>query len=697
MVKDIHGRIRSRILPTLAVVCCFALFSGIVARAEGEDTGIPKSEAVTVHEPVHYVYDYKEPLDRRIKCTETEETYANWNQMPLLLPGDEVEIRPDLPTVEDALENRNVDSGMGGAIFADCTAEDKYPIKVTKSVSLGEPVRDYYGSTFIRKFVNEGPEPVKIVSNESGGYTSEKKTVSVGETTVEVTLNYYANWLGFKYYPVWNSVGYQYVDSSTNEEVDPEEIHFYGEAENPDAIWAVDAIHNYFNPDDLIKLSVNRPYAEGYAVSRLQIHTWSMGYNQPLYDGVFDAGTDTTKITPRWADNGGSISQGYTFKLHEKEDGEWTALVFTLSRSRTLTLEACGGTIDGLSSRIYNAQTNDQINEIMALEEDGKLVPKREGYFFAGWYEDENCETKVVSFEATLAKYSDFFNAPREDHICRVYAKWLKGWVDDGGFRYYYDENGPVTGWQTIGDNKYYFNEDGVMQTGRKSIGGKKYYFNKDGEMQTGLQSIDGEKYYFGTDGVMQTGKMKISGKWYYFGTGGTLQKGLVQLQSKWYCFGDDGAMIIGWGKYKNKYYFGSKDQKTQGELKTGWLQDGKKWYFMSKDSKTRGQMMTGWVRDGKKWYFMSKDSKTLGQMMTGWLQDGKNWYFLKADGSMAANEYCKGYWLDSDGRWTYKRKASWKKDKTGWWFGDGKWYAKSCTLTIDGKKYSFNAKGYLK
>ena len=57
---------------------------------------------------------------------------------------------------------------------------------------------------------------------------------------------------------------------------------------------------------------------------------------------------------------------------------------------------------------------------------------------------------------------------------------------------------------------------------------------------------------------------------------------------------------------------------------------------------------------------------------------------------------WCKGYWLNKNGSWTYKRKATWRKDKTGWWYGDGKWYAKSEWLKIDGKTYYFNKAGYI-
>ena len=103
--------------------------------------------------------------------------------------------------------------------------------------------------------------------------------------------------------------------------------------------------------------------------------------------------------------------------------------------------------------------------------------------------------------------------------------------------------------------------------------------------------------------------------------------------------------------------------------------------------------MQKDWKKIGGKWYYLGTD----GVMQTGWVLSGKYYYYLKKDGTMAANEYCQGYWLNKDGSWTYKRKATWRKDKTGWWFGDGKWYAKSTTLTIDGKQYSFNSKGYQK
>ena len=62
----------------------------------------------------------------------------------------------------------------------------------------------------------------------------------------------------------------------------------------------------------------------------------------------------------------------------------------------------------------------------------------------------------------------------------------------------------------------------------------------------------------------------------------------------------------------------------------------------------------------------------------------------------MAANEYCGGYWLNSNGSWTYKHKASWHENYKGWWFGDDTgWYAAGGTYKIDGRDYVFDSSGY--
>ena len=99
------------------------------------------------------------------------------------------------------------------------------------------------------------------------------------------------------------------------------------------------------------------------------------------------------------------------------------------------------------------------------------------------------------------------------------------------------------------------------------------------------------------------------------------------------------------------------------------------------------------WVKQSGKWYYILGN----GKYAKGWLKISGKWYFFKSDGSMAAKEWCKGYWLNKDGTCTYKYKASWKKDGKGWWYGDASgWYAKNSWQLIDGKWYFFKANGYM-
>ena len=162
--------------------------------------------------------------------------------------------------------------------------------------------------------------------------------------------------------------------------------------------------------------------------------------------------------------------------------------------------------------------------------------------------------------------------------------------------------------------------------------------------VSSGWKEIRGNRYWFDSDGNAATGWKKISGSWYYFDNDGVMQTGWKKVSGKWYYLADDGVMRTGW-------------QKVSGQ-----------------------------------WYYLAAN----GAMQTGWQQIGGVWYFLKSSGAMAAKEWCGGYYLNANGSWTYPYKASWKQNAYGWWFGDTSgWYAKDCTITINGKSYTFNASGY--
>lgn len=139
------------------------------------------------------------------------------------------------------------------------------------------------------------------------------------------------------------------------------------------------------------------------------------------------------------------------------------------------------------------------------------------------------------------------------------------------------------------------------------------------------------------------------------------------------------------WEKVSGKWYHFD----SLGYMNTKWFsEDGAK-YWLDSD----GAMRTGWQKISGSWYYFSGS----GAMQKGWLKTSGTWYYLdKSTGVMCANEWREGYWLNSNGTWTYKYKGTWKKDSKGWWFGDKSgWYAKNCAQKIDGKNYNFNSAGY--
>ena len=208
-------------------------------------------------------------------------------------------------------------------------------------------------------------------------------------------------------------------------------------------------------------------------------------------------------------------------------------------------------------------------------------------------------------------------------------------------------------------------------------------YFNSTGV--DGWRQTDKSWLYFDDSGFITTGWKQIDGTWYDFDSNGIMLTGWQESGNDWYYMNGSGAMVTGWIQSSDKWYF---MDKSSGAMKTGWLNDGGTWYYFNGS----GAMVTGWVEISDKWYYFESS----GAMKTGWIQSGGDWYYLKPDGSMAAGEYVRGYWLNANGKWTYKPVAKWVKDSVGWYYiDDANWYVKSDSVMIDGKVYDFDSRGY--
>lgn len=105
--------------------------------------------------------------------------------------------------------------------------------------------------------------------------------------------------------------------------------------------------------------------------------------------------------------------------------------------------------------------------------------------------------------------------------------KTSESWIEDGGFKYYFDKDGNVvTGWQDLEDSRYYFGQDGKLATGQVDIDGKTYYFGQDGKFTTGWVEKDDQKFYYDENGQQIKNEFKdIDGKKYAFGENGELLK----------------------------------------------------------------------------------------------------------------------------------------------------------------------------
>lgn len=139
-------------------------------------------------------------------------------------------------------------------------------------------------------------------------------------------------------------------------------------------------------------------------------------------------------------------------------------------------------------------------------------------------------------------------------------------------------------------------------------------------------------------------GWTKNSEGWWYQNPDGTYPAGDWKvIDGAWYLFGYDGYMLTGWQARNGRYYY----LDDNGRMKTGWFEDNRKWYYLGSD----GAMAVGWLDLGGSRYYMNPD----GSMLTGWLLDQGKWYYFNPNGgAMMKNTNVGGYYLNSDGVWTY-------------------------------------------
>ncbi len=187
-------------------------------------------------------------------------------------------------------------------------------------------------------------------------------------------------------------------------------------------------------------------------------------------------------------------------------------------------------------------------------------------------------------------------------------VKATAGWKETRrGNRYYANGWRYLTGWQDIEGSRYYFDKNGYCQIGwyQEAESGDWYHFGEDGKMSVGWVTVEGSRYYLGETGKRQSDWVQDEGVWYYLDLSGKMKTGWVQdSDNDWYYLDD------------------------MGQMQTGWLWKDGCWYYLSGS----GKMRTGWQLTDGVWYYL----KPSGAMATGWTQTEDGLLFFSADGKMA-------------------------------------------------------------
>ena len=184
-----------------------------------------------------------------------------------------------------------------------------------------------------------------------------------------------------------------------------------------------------------------------------------------------------------------------------------------------------------------------------------------------------------------------------------------EGWRVKKGNTQYILDGKPVTGWQTIDENRFYFSEEGSMCTGWVSVDDCFYYLGTDGVLATGWLDLQGARYYLGSDGIRTQGWLDLDGDRYFFDDDGKLATGIILENGAAYLLDAQGQLSTGWVEIGGKTYYADENCHPL----FGWTEiDGKLHYFDE-----TGAAASGWVTlDGFQYYFYTDGAPAQGKVL---------------------------------------------------------------------------------
>jgi len=411
----------------LGILLCLMLVMGLFVFAQASVTTADSGPAVGKHEAQHYVMDCSTQVITN--AATGAQVAKNLGELPFLYPGDTVEFQPSATKVSACVF---LDSN-GNKVTWDKPGADGQPhVHVISTAKFyqedggGKPLDNI---VMITKVEIVGDALVKLSSGGSFTYFGPNHDEKGGW---ELKYRYVPMWCDI-HTELWHETGSDHHQMTGAEAAS---AATYGESST--RAWAEDSITNATGATrQEVLLTLRRPYIEGRFFTGIKFDSVSgknpisreyelmegQGWHGNFWEGWQDNQVEVhpVMVGPRGSDFGTAGS--YDDELLVR---------FKYVYGRTVTFDACGGTIDGYPSRIYEAEGRQYFNADLKSGKVDKdfaagraYVPVRDGYQFGGWYEDQAYKKPVTSIKETVGKYTENSTQVSGNQICRLYARWL--------------------------------------------------------------------------------------------------------------------------------------------------------------------------------------------------------------------------------------------------------------------------------
>ena len=374
---------RKRLLSLIVcVIMCFSMIASF-ASADGS----------TSH---NWVIDLVDDSNSTVKPPNVRTVRNVW-----LFPGDTITfVHSDSIT---AGENGRTNSYTIGAQINGSAAGIEGHI-ATETLALGTANTDK-SNTFITKITCIGTQPVFIYQSGSGCKSTDEG------------IAYYSMDMGYRLADVSVPVQYEYCiyDSANTPITDP--VYYY-DGDPVTSVLASDCTSTDYCPGTDKVIQLTHPYIEGYMFAGWKLVSACNDSDASEYsvtlNGTYNSWDthegETTGQTLTWTLNANPNNSAVDYG-----NGETIVLRAIFYKYPSLKLDACGGTIDGYSQRIYESFNSGSSTKITLSNK----VPVREGYTFDGWYTDTAYSTKVTTIEELKVEGS-------YQYTNTLYAKWTE-------------------------------------------------------------------------------------------------------------------------------------------------------------------------------------------------------------------------------------------------------------------------------